>query len=87
LPSSSRNGAGQRDGSFISSGMSGSSSEVRIIAVQSSFRRSITGRWVQPNPKISAIFYLPSEIASSRYRAPRNDPGLCHCEQSEAISA
>src|SRR5437899_6798550 len=39
--------------------MSGSSSEVRIMPVQSSFRRSMTGRCVQPNPRISAILHPP----------------------------
>src|SRR5262249_15898070 len=54
---------GQWAGSFISAGMSGSSSEVRIMPVQSSFRRSMTGRWVQPSPRISAIFTSCSDLS------------------------
>src|SRR4051812_16387877 len=59
LPSSSRNGAGQAAGFFMSSGMEGSSSAARIMKVQSSFGRSISGRCVQPTPRISAIPHLP----------------------------
>src|SRR5579871_729846 len=58
-PNSSRNGAGQLAGSFIAAGMSGSASAVRIMPVQSSLRRSISGRCVHPKPRISAIFFLP----------------------------
>ena len=70
LPNSSRNGAGQEAGFFIFSGIAGSSSAARIMKVQSSFGRSISGRCVQPTPRISAIPFLPFSNAVMAGRDP-----------------
>jgi len=59
FPSSSRSGAGQEAGFFISVGIAGSSSAARSMKVQSSFGRSISGRCVHPTPRISPIRHLP----------------------------
>src|SRR5205807_4545254 len=67
--------SGQFAGFFMFSGMSGSSSEAFIIEVQCSSWRSITGRCVQPIPRISPIVTslrqsspLLFDVPQKRYR-------------------